>query len=321
MNAQHTVQFTHKDFKWIDISNPTDQYLEYLAKEYSIHHRFIRDCLEPEHLPKIEYLGTVTMVILRSLDDDLPVDAITVQDMTHKVVIFFAKNFILTLHRRDQAFIGALVNKWQHYAAPENNGRHPTNGHHLREEMILHDLLEATIDTYHSILEKNYDKLEDFESLILDEEGEFDLKLGYLFKRKISVIKRMLRLQSDVADKIANSMEESLQGYFKHLRGQLSKFYFYADDLMESMQSLVNLQLSIASQKTNESSFHINEVTRLLTLFSVYFLPLNFIAGLYGMNFKVMPELEWAYGYPMILIVMGATAGVVYWWTKKRGWL
>jgi magnesium transporter len=131
----------------------------------------------------------------------------------------------------------------------------------------------------------------------------------------------MVRVQLDMADKITSHIDPSIQGQYKHLHGQLSKLYFYADDLSENIQALVNLQVSLASQTTNESSFKINEVTRLLTLFSVYFLPLNFIAGIYGMNFKFMPELESKFGYPFVLLVMCFTALCLYWWTKKKGWL
>jgi magnesium transporter len=80
------------------------------------------------------------------------------------------------------------------------------------------------------------------------------------------------------------------------------------------LDSLENLYLSSVGQRTNE-------VVRTLTVFSAIFLPLTFIVGLYGMNFKVMPELDWAWGYPMVLILMAlVAASMIFWMRQKKFW-
>lgn len=311
------------NYKWLDITAPSKKYLEELSKEYNIHPRYIKDCLEPEHLPKIEKLGNLTMVVLRGLDDNLSDDAMTVQDITRKIVIFFNDKFLITIHRKDQGYIKQLRDQWMEYTKDEKMGIHATIGHPLHEQLILHDLFLAIAESYQTILESGFDRLEvlDDELLSPNHHTSFDLKKGYFFKRKISLVKRLLRIQSELIDKLTPTMEYALQINFKHVSGQLSKYYFYADDLLEGVQSMVNLHVSISSHKTNESSHRINEVTRLLTLFSVYFLPLNFIAGIYGMNFKFMPELSMKWGYPLTLALMLITALFLYYWTKKKGWL
>lgn len=311
------------NYKWLDITAPSKKYLEELAKEYSIHPRYIKDCLEPEHLPKIEKLGGITMVVLRGLDDNLSDEAMTVQDITRKVVIFFNEKFLITIHRKDQGYLKLLREQWKEYTEDDSKGTHASVGHPLHEQLILHDLLLAITESYQPILESGFDRLEQLDDELLSPEHKttFDLKRGYFFKRKISLVKRLLRIQSELVDKLTPNMEYALQINFKHVSGQLSKYYFYADDLLEGVQSIVSLHVSISSQKTNESSHRINEVTRLLTLFSVYFLPLNFIAGIYGMNFRFMPELEWDFGYPLTLLIMMLTAACLYYWTRKKGWL
>jgi magnesium transporter len=101
----------------------------------------------------------------------------------------------------------------------------------------------------------------------------------------------------------------------------LDKLIFYSDDIYEEITGLLNLHLSLMSQKTNEASFRTNEVMRVLTIFSIFFLPLNFIAGIYGMNFENMPELREPHGYYitlgfMIMIVLGIT-----YWIYRKGWM
>jgi magnesium transporter len=102
--------------------------------------------------------------------------------------------------------------------------------------------------------------------------------------------------------------------HYQDVREAAEAIHFYADELLESVTNLTNLQLSLASQKTNQ-------VMRVLTVFSAFFLPLTFLVGVYGMNFDYMPELRRSWGYPaiwgaMILITLG-----IYTWFWKRGWL
>ena len=88
----------------------------------------------------------------------------------------------------------------------------------------------------------------------------------------------------------------------------------WADELLESATHLMNLELNVASQRTNE-------VMRVLTVFSAFFLPLTFIAGVYGMNFRRMPELEHRLGYPLVLSAMLLTVLGIWAWFRRKGWL
>ena len=80
------------------------------------------------------------------------------------------------------------------------------------------------------------------------------------------------------------------------------------------MTNLLKIYLSLLAQRTNE-------VMRMLTIFSAFFLPLTFIAGIYGMNFKFMPELGWKAGYPAVLFLMVVVAGGIYVWFRRKGWI
>ncbi|HEX5962233.1 MAG TPA: CorA family divalent cation transporter, partial [Gemmatimonadales bacterium] len=90
--------------------------------------------------------------------------------------------------------------------------------------------------------------------------------------------------------------------------------YSYAEELVEDVNNLLSIQLALASHRTNE-------VVRVLTVFSVFFLPLTFIVGIYGMNFEFMPELRKHWGYPAVLAGMGLVTLIIYLWFRRRGWL
>jgi magnesium transporter len=104
------------------------------------------------------------------------------------------------------------------------------------------------------------------------------------------------------------------QGLLADVVEEADRLHTWADELLESATHLMNLEINLASQRTNE-------VMRVLTIFSAFFLPLTFIAGVYGMNFKRMPELEHRFGYPLVVAVMALTAAAIWVWFRRKGWL
>jgi magnesium transporter len=107
---------------------------------------------------------------------------------------------------------------------------------------------------------------------------------------------------------------DSMIPFYTDVREQAEALHFYADELTDFATNLTSLQLALASQKTNQ-------VMRVLTVFSAFFLPLTFIVGVYGMNFEYMPELHWRYGYAMVWGVMLLVTAVIWYKFGKRGWL
>jgi len=97
--------------------------------------------------------------------------------------------------------------------------------------------------------------------------------------------------------------------------------YFFADEMAESITSLLNLHLSMSMHRTTEASYRTGEIVRILTIFSIFLLPLNVITGIYGMNFDHMPELRFHFGYPAALAIMVSTLLVIFWWLSRKGWL
>src|SRR5262249_23282054 len=91
-------------------------------------------------------------------------------------------------------------------------------------------------------------------------------------------------------------------------------YYFFADQLVEEINNLLGIHVALSSHRTNE-------VMRILTVFSAFFLPLTFIVGIYGMNFDWMPELRHRLGYRAVVVAMAVVCGVIAVWFRRRGWL
>ena len=104
------------------------------------------------------------------------------------------------------------------------------------------------------------------------------------------------------------------QSAIQDLRDQHLKMLTLYNQVLEDVNNLMNMYLSFTAQKTND-------VVKVLTIFSVFFMPLTFIVGIYGMNFEFMPELKTKWGYPVVILVMIAVTAVIFFWFKRKKWL
>ncbi len=288
---------------WLDVVDPSAQEVEQIAKKYALHPNLVEDCLDPTHLPKHEKIGPVSFLIIRAYDETSGVDADTVQELTRKIAVFIGPDFILTLHRKDQLFLKVLRARWETLQP----GQLRSKAHFISE------LLESAIYTYEKPLDWATTAFEALEEKIFKPTVHPNvIEDGYYLKRKASVFKRILRMTGDLLPKIQYFQDQaSLQ---QNLKEGSDNLFFFADELLENLNNLLTLHLSLSSQKTNE-------VIRVLTIISIFFMPLNLIAGIYGMNFTHMPELQWYLGYPLALTLMVIVTLGIRAWFKKKGWL
>lgn len=296
------LQSKTDSFQWVDITDPSETDLKEVAKTYDLPPSVVEDCLDPGHLPKYEKTDSYTFLILRAYDEKATKDADTVQELTRKLSIFVGKNFILTLHRKDQIYLEQLRQQWGSKSDLSVNS----------SNLLISDLIGSVVWSYETPLNDMQIKLDELETKLFSTRGSSAIiQQGYYLRRKSAVIKRMLRFSLDVLPRLNTGQ----------VRESLDSLYFYADEVLDNVNSLINLHITLASQKTNEASHRSNEVMRVLTIFSVFFLPLNFIASIYGMNFEYMPELKHHLGYYGVLGAMFVVATAIYLWFRRQHWL
>ena len=292
-------------FRWLDAVQPSSAELGTIAETYTLHPTSVQDCLQPEHLPKFERFDNAFFLIVRGYDENCPGDADTVQELTRKTAIFWNAHFFITIHRQDQRFIEGMRGHW---SAP---------GVQIPAEPsipLLHDLIKRILISYEAPLESADSRLDEYEEQVfLSQSGARILQELYLLKLKATVFKKMIFLTKDVL-KSLNIESRQYRPLVQDLIETTDRLFFLADQLLENTNTLLNMHISLSSQRTNE-------VMRVLTLFSVFFLPLTFIVGIYGMNFDFMPELRHPWGYPVILVVMLLVVLGVYLWFYRKGWL
>jgi magnesium transporter len=311
MTHQVVIDIAKPRFLWLDVVGPTREELREIAGRYALFPTLVEDSLEPEHLPKFEQVEDVTFLIVRAFDEEAAPSAATMQALTRKTAIFCGPEFLITVHRVDQPFLARLRTKWR--AAAERRGPGPERRASLGSRLMV-DLINGAVDTFERPLETVEDRLDDFESALF---GEPDvgrvLREVYVLKRRVTLIKRMLwhTLNAVVKLKPRSSASAPL---FQDARENVESMHFFADELLDDVNNLLHVHLGLASHRTNQ-------IVRVLTVFSVFFMPLTFIVGVYGMNFSFMPELTHRLGYPAVWAVMIGVTIAIYFWFRHRGWL
>lgn len=287
-------------FTWVDLVDPDAREMAEVAERFGLHPAAVRDFLNQPHLPKFERLPGQQLLILRAYDE-VAKRGDTIQAMTRRLVVLLTEGAIITVHRREQPFFTEAV-------------RQAAGGSALRPEQLALALCAGAVKSFDEPLKESEEKLDQLEAALFSRKvPHLGIKQIYGLKRRCAVIKRTLGRTMTALSPLKEQARDD-QGLLADVVEEADRLHTWADELLESATHLMNLEINLASQRTNE-------VMRVLTIFSAFFLPLTFIAGVYGMNFKRMPELEHHLGYPLVIAAMALTALGIWVWFRRKGWL
>lgn len=294
---------------WIDVVDPTPEELFGLAENYQLHPNLVRDCLEPDHLPKHEKHDDTTFLIVRHYDENADPTKNTVQAITRKLALFIGDRFLISIHRKEQPFISKMRDLYSKTEKP------------VFLQVILFQLLTNAVETFHAPLIAMETQIQDFEfSLLKNKKSLSNWNNVFRTKCRLTIIKRLLWHTLDTLQKFTPYTASNLP-LRQEVIERIQSVQFLGDSLLDDLNGLLNIQLSLATHQATEASNRMNQVMKVLTIFSAFFLPLNFIVGIYGMNFEHMPELKLRFGYLGVWIALITTAVLIYTWFVKKGWI
>ncbi len=286
------------DFLWIGIGNPTTDELERVAGTLGLHPLAVEDALEAHQRPKVEKYPDHLFMSLRTVsysDDDIA---------THEVNIFMGVNFLLTVRHGGLGLQKARKTA-ESMIEPLSHG--PT--------AALYAVVDSIVDHYEEVAAELETDVEEVESSVFSSDFSNDSTRIYRLKRETLEFRRAVMPLRDPVERFATtSMPEDARPYFRDIADHLSR----AADAIESIDKLLDNALNA---HLAQLSVQQNEDMRKLTAGATIFAVPTAIAGVYGMNFEHMPELEWTLGYPLVIAVTGAICGYVYWRFKRSGWL
>lgn len=301
------VKFSN--IKWIDHVAPTKEKLVDMAKVIEVPQGMILNCLNPDFLPHLDSYNDVYFLMLRAYEAHAPAQADTVQELTTKMAFFIKPDAIYSFHRLPLNQITITAQKMQEKPAIANL------------QYFIQSIFEQVALSYDKPLLDLEQQTDVFEETILSKKSSKHLlRDGFIIKRKASAYKKVVKFTSEVMSKTITTLnlDPSQFGYIKE---KFDRYQFYSDDVFENIQSLLNLHIGIQSQKTNEASFRTSEIMRVLTVLTIFFLPLNFIAGVYGMNFSYLPLAEYHEGFWLAVGLMLVISFGILLYVVKKGWM
>jgi magnesium transporter len=290
----------NKEFTWIDITSPTLEDLTAVSEKYALNHHNLHDCMEPDHLPKFEEGEPFNFIILRKVLDDKEKGA-TIHMLTTKIAIFFDGDTIVTIHRVPHPDIFPLCKQLI------------DAGKIVSIPGFLLKIIARVQQSFSRFANELNSQIDETETrLFIRKQAAESIENLYLLKRRAGLCKKLLLLTGEVVNAVQHRQKKSSE--MQDIRDSQIKLQLFYDQMTEDALNLVSMYMSISANKTND-------VMKILTIFSAYFLPLTFIVGVYGMNFDFMPELGWQYGYPMVIGFMLLVFIVIYIWFRRKKWL
>eukprot|EP01118_Nematostelium_gracile_P018060 TRINITY_DN788_c0_g1_i1.p1 TRINITY_DN788_c0_g1~~TRINITY_DN788_c0_g1_i1.p1 ORF type:complete len:391 (-),score=90.40 TRINITY_DN788_c0_g1_i1:41-1213(-) len=305
-----------KGYKWIDIcgtcADGKEGYRKFL-KEFSKRHNFhpntVKNCMLPNHLPKMERTEyknkRTTMLVTRLYETaaDQNSKLNRVQDLTNKLVILFSDTEVVTIHRRDIEEISNWRTQWTSSDLQVSQLNRLCD---MEQYTLLDSLIELVLRTFVKPMAHLTEKIDIHEVNLFAKSRKDQLEKLYNLKRRASVFKRVLKLMQSTIETFTNRSEQSkADPSTKSLNDQVSSLLFTADGIHDEADNLINLYVTVAAHRTNE-------LMTLMTTFTAFFVPLTFVAGIYGMNFENMPELTYQNGYFWTWGIMGGIIVLIY---------
>jgi magnesium transporter len=290
-------------FVWVALQDATAEELAKMQEEFNLHPLAVEDALHGHQRPKVEEYGDTLFVVMHLpefVDGELKVG---------EVAVFTGKNFVLSVRNRSsQGFLGVRE-------------RSERESHLLRHGsgFVLYALIDAVVDRYFPLADMLESELEAIEEKIFVRgTGRSNIERLYELKQKLTTLKHAVLPFMEGMRKLFGGRIPQVcvdhEAYFRDVYDHLERINLSLDGIRETVGTAIQVNLSMV---TIEES----EVNKRLAAWAGIFAVATAFAGIWGMNFKAMPELDWAYGYPTALAVIAASCGFLYYRFKRSGWL
>ena len=295
--------------RWINVDSVSNlAVIRGLAEKYNLHPLAIEDLLHTTHRPKVEpyeedgrYQSRL-FIIVRMLD------LFEGRLRSEQISIFLGHKTVLTFQETPGDVWDGVRQRLQ---APHSRLR---NGD---ASFLLHSLLDAIVDACFPILEHYGDRLEDVEGEVLERAAPGSLRDIHHLKRDMLLLRRALWPLRDV---VSNLMREQHDCLSDQTRTYMRDIYDHTVQIIDIVETYREVATGLTETYMNAMSNRLNEVMKVLTMIGTIFIPLTFLAGVYGMNFRYLPELQWHWAYPAFWLVSLVTAGVMIAWFRKKRW-
>ena len=299
---------------WLDVDGLGDiSLLEKLGQHFGLHPLSLEDVLNIPQRPKLEDYETYHFLIMRMAIVQEPEERLT--GKTEQVSLFLGLSYVLTFQERPGDVFEPVRERIR-----QARGKIRRSG----ADYLAYALLDATIDGFFPLLEDLGERLEELEDAVLSTTERQTLEKIYAVRRALASLRRAMWPSREAVNAFAHTDSELIT---EHTRLFLRDCYDHVLQVLDVLESYRELATGLMETYLSSQSHRLNEVMKVLTIIATIFIPLTFVAGIYGMNFNPekspwnMPELNWYWGYPFSLLLMAAIALALLAFFRRKGWL
>lgn len=286
---------------WIDLIDPSREELNKLKSKFSLHPLSIDSVFSRSAQPKLESFPNHLFFVLSSVSYD------SGSVRAKFLYVFVGEDFLITIHFSDFSVVDELVSKIKF------------SDDLYSLDFLLYFLLDSLVDSFFPILDSFEDSIDLLESDVLSGLEDHVLKRLYSLKKCALLLRKTISAQRDIFSSISSKnfskfIPDEFSVYYQDIFNHSIRLLDLVENHREVLVSITDIHLSVTSNK-------LNEVMKVLTIIATIMMPLTLISGIYGMNFKFMPELSWELGYPFALLLMIFVALIMLFYFKKKRWV
>jgi len=289
---------------WADVSDPTSHDFEELAEEFGFHHLSIEDCQNEHQRPKVEEYDGYYFIVLYEAELVGSNDRLELRELN----IFLGRNYLVTVHSRPIRAIATASRLWHEWTDRAEQGA----------GLLAYLLIDGIVDDYLPLLDLVSDRMDDLEDSIFGEWRASSIEDIFTIKKKLLYLRRAITPLRDVFNMLLRREQpifpREIHIYFQDVFDHLIRVADTIDTLRDMLGSTMDAYLSVSGNR-------MNKIMKRLTSISTILMSVTLIAGIYGMNFTLMPELRWRYGYVYALSSMVLVGIALYIYLKKIKWI
>jgi len=278
--------------------------LEAFGKHFGLHPLLLEDIANTDQRPKLDDYETYLFLVLKMLTLSERGDIVVEQ-----VSFVLGRNYVLSFQENGADVFHSVRDRLR-----GGKGRLRQNG----SDYLLYALIDAVVDQYFAVLEMLGERIESLQERVISDPKPDTLKDIHALKRQLLFVRRAVWPLREAMNNLSRSecpfVHDPTKVFFRDVYDHVVQIV----DTIETLREMVSASLDIYLSSV---SYRLNTVMRVLTVITTIFMPLTFIAGIYGMNFEYMPELKWPWGYPIALSLMGVVAAVMLIGFRRKKWL
>jgi len=290
-------------FVWVALRDPSPRELEGLQDEFELHPLAIEDAQKGHQRPKLEEYGEHLFMVMQLLEPGAE------GSEAGEVAVFVGRNFVLSVRNRSgEGFLGVR----------ERCEREPELLQ-LGAGFVFYALMDAVVDRYFPLLAALEDELEAIEAKIFARRAaRRNIERLYALKRRVNQLRHAVTPLQEAAGKLHGGRVppvcQGTQEYFRDVHDHLARITAGIDTARDTIGTAIQVNVSMVAIEQGET-------TRKLAAWAAIFGVCTALVGIWGMNFRHMPELDWEWGYPMALSLIAGSAAFLYWRFKRARWL